>query len=74
MKKFKYILVLISVVLFTTSCQDDDFSVGEIITPTNLQLTAEIVGADAANPNGDGSGIVNFTSSADNSITYRYNF
>jgi len=74
MKKFKYILVLIGVVMFTTSCQDDDFSVGDIVAPANLQLTAEIVGADVNNPNGDGSGIVNFSSTSDNAISYRYNF
>lgn len=74
MKTFKYILVLLGAVMVTVSCQDDDFSVGEIVAPTNLELSKVIVGEDADNPYGDGSGIVNFTATSDNAITYRYDF
>ncbi len=55
-------------------CQENDFSFGEIITPSNIVITAEIVGADAANPNGDGSGVVNFSATADNAVSYKYVF
>ncbi len=37
-------------------------------------MTYEIVGADAANPNGDGSGVVNFVATASNYITFNYVF
>jgi hypothetical protein len=40
--------------------------------PTSLKVTAEIVGKTTAKPNGDGSGKVNFTSTADNAISYKY--
>ena len=53
-------------------CNEDDASIGDIVAPSNLQVTAEIVGADADNPFGDGSGVVNFSASADNAITYRF--
>lgn len=56
------------------SCQENDYSFGEIITPSNIQITAEIVGLDANNPNGDGSGVVNFTATADNAVSYKYVF
>lgn len=56
------------------SCQENDYSFGEIITPSNIQITAEIVGVDANNPNGDGSGVVNFTATADNAVSYKYVF
>lgn len=39
--------------------------------PTNLVVNTVIVGSNAANPNGDGSGVVNFTISADNATSYR---
>ena len=64
-------IVLLSLVFMTFSCQDDDTSVGDIIAPSNLVVTAEIVGADEANPYGDGSGSVIFSMSADNALNYR---
>jgi hypothetical protein len=73
MKKFKYILIsLLGILLLTVSCQDDEATVGDLLTPTNLQVTATIVGQDTNNPNGDGSGVVNFNASADDTITYRF--
>ncbi len=73
MKKFKNILTsLLGILLLTVSCQDDDPTVGDLLTPTNLEVTATIVGQDANNPNGDGSGVVNFSASADDTITYRF--
>jgi hypothetical protein len=74
MKKFKYIFTsLFAVLLLSVGCQDDP-TVGDLLTPTNLQVTASIVGQDANNPNGDGSGVVNFAATADDTITYRFIF
>ncbi len=75
MKKLKYNfgIFIVLMVLFG-SCQEDDVSIGEIVAPTNIQVTAEIVGTDANNPNGDGSGTVNFRVTANNAITYAFVF
>lgn len=73
MKNFKYILSLSLLVMFVfTSCQDEDQEFGDIIAPTNILITADIVGVDATNPNGDGSGTVNFSATADNAISYKF--
>ena len=40
-------------------------------TPSNLNITTSIVGSDAQNPAGDGSGTVNFTAKADNATSYK---
>ena len=73
MKKIKNIyIVLFSLAFSFMGCQENDYSFGEIITPSNLVINAEIVGADASNPNGDGSGVVNFSASADNTVSYKY--
>lgn len=73
MKKLKYSFrVFIIWALVFTSCQEDDVAVGAIIAPSNIQIDVDIVGADAANPNGDGSGTVNFTATADNAISYQF--
>ncbi|MFG6685315.1 glucan endo-1,3-beta-D-glucosidase [Mariniflexile sp. HNIBRBA6329] len=67
MKNFKYIIgVFLTFLMLFTSCQDDNVEFGDLIAPTNIQLSVDIVGADATNPNGDGSGTVNFTATADN--------
>lgn len=40
-------------------------------TPSNLIVTAQIVGTSSQNPNGDGSGKVNFTINATNATSYK---
>lgn len=75
MKKINKILgFFLAVVFLTTSCQDDTAEFGDIIAPSNVTMTANIVGVDASNPNGDGSGTVNFEAMADGAIAYRYDF
>ena len=71
-------LMSLTIVIFITSCEIDSFaesdehSFGEIIAPSNVQITANIVGQDADNPNGDGSGEVEFTVTAENAISYKF--
>jgi hypothetical protein len=75
MKKIKNsYIVIFSILIAFFGCQENDYNFGEIIAPSNIQITAEIVGADADNPNGDGSGVVNFAASADNAVSYKYVF
>ena len=54
----KNILIVLNLLLFVfiSSCQEDDHEFGDIIPPSNLNITAEIIGQDNANPDGDGSG------------------
>lgn len=75
MKKFKNIyIILFSMMTVFYGCQENDHEFGDIITPTNIVIAAEIVGVDASNPNGDGSGSVNFTVNADNASSYVFYF
>lgn len=60
--------------LFVLGCQEDAKSFGELKTPTNLEVTADIVGQSSVNPNGDGTGIVNFVATAQNAISYKFVF
>ena len=71
----KYILViLIGFQLFFSGCEEDNYELGELITPTNVDVTYDIVGVDGDNPYGDGSGVVTFAASATNNITFNYLF
>jgi len=74
MKKIKYLFKSLLVItgLVFTSCETEDHEFGDIVNPTNLQVSADLVGADENNPNGDGSGTVNLTAVADNAITYKF--
>ncbi len=70
--KIKTYLILVLALGVFLGCQDDDQQFGEIVAPSNLTVNVEVVGADADNPDGDGSGEVNFVATADNAITYRF--
>ncbi|MBP4137714.1 family 16 glycosylhydrolase [Flavobacterium geliluteum] len=72
----KTIIKIISLftILLMTGCQKDDYAFGDLSAPNNLKITAEIVGSTTAAPNGDGSGMVKLTATADNAISYKFVF
>ena len=78
MKNIKNIyIVLFSMALAFLGCQEKEYEFGDIIAPSSIVINAEIIGQDVNDPdlaNGDGSGIVNFTVSADNASSYVYYF
>lgn len=74
MKKFNKFIVLIASFLLLVSCQEEDKTFGDLSAPTNLNVEVQIQGMDSANPYGDGTGIVQFTTTADNAISYKYIF
>jgi hypothetical protein len=78
MRKFKNIyIILFSMMIALYGCQENDYQFGEIIAPSNIVITAEIVGQDvndSALANGDGSGTVNFTVKGDNAFSYVFYF
>lgn len=74
MKKIFKISLLTLIVTFFFACQEENQTFGDIVAPTNIAVVADVVGQDALNPNGDGSGLVNFTATADNALSYKYSF
>jgi hypothetical protein len=74
MKKIKFYFktVFIAIATLLVGCEEENYEFGDLNSPTNLVVTADIVGASADNPNGDGSGVVNFSATADDVITYKY--
>jgi len=57
-----------------SSCKKTEYSFGNIKTPSNLSITADIQGATSSAPNGDGSGLVTITAKATDAITYKIYF
>jgi hypothetical protein len=73
MKYLKYYLsILFLSLIVLTSCEQENYEFGPISTPSNLEVSFDIVGADENNPYGDGSGVVHFIATANNAINYQF--
>ena len=72
MKYLKYISILFISLIVFTACEQENYEFGPITTPSNLEVSFDIVGADENNPYGDGSGIVHFIATANNAINYQF--
>jgi hypothetical protein len=58
----KYILGVFLMLFFVvTSCTQETYSLGDLKAPTNVVINTEIIGQDATNPNGNGTGKVKIT-------------
>lgn len=68
------IALSVFMLVFYASCVDDDFEIGALTYPSNIEVTSEVVGVTEETPNGDGSGLVNFTVTANNAMTYKFIF
>lgn len=74
-KNLKNIVKFLALLVLVSACQEDDKSFGTLNPPTDLQVTAEIVGVQTPDfPNGDGSGLVNITATAKGAMTYKFKF
>lgn len=72
MKNIKFIIGLCLTILVFTSCEKDNNEFGDIVAPANLEVAVEVVGQDDSNPYGDGSGVVNFTATANGAVSYKF--
>lgn len=72
MRKLINICFSALLLIFVSSCEEEDYDIGTISAPTNLTVNTEVVGQSEEMPNGDGSGTVNFTASAEGAITYKF--
>jgi hypothetical protein len=76
MKKIKIIYqsIFMFSLIFFVGCEKENYELGNIVAPSNIEITSEIVGVDENNPNGDGSGTVHFNATSTNALTYKYIF
>lgn len=70
----KAFIVIAALLVVYSACKKQDYTMGDLAGPTNLAITTELVGKDAANPDGDGSGNVNITVSGDNVLAYKVGY
>ena len=73
MKNYKFLLIIsiFSFLFFSCGGSSSGSSDPVVTTPTNLVINKVVVGSSATMPNGDGTGVVNFTVSANNAKEYK---
>lgn len=72
--KINLILSLVVFLVIFIGCKKTDYTMGDLGAPTNLAINTVIVGQNASNPNGDGSGDVKITVTADNALAYKVDY
>ncbi|MDO7171541.1 glucan endo-1,3-beta-D-glucosidase [Mariniflexile sp. AS56] len=74
MKKINNILGLFLIAILTlTSCQEDDISIGDIVAPSNIEITVTYIDGDAESPApGLGSGEIKVSANATNATAYQF--
>lgn len=73
-KNIKSVIVILFAAAAFTACKKTDYTFGELKTPSNLEMTAVVNGADATNPDGDGTGKVAVAVTAANVLSYKMDF
>ena len=66
-----FILFLCTTFMLVSCSGDNGSGTNTGTTPSNLVVSAVVVGTSTQNPNGDGSGMVNFNISATNATSYK---
>lgn len=74
MKNIKYIIGLFLTMAFFVSCEEENYEFGDLTAPSNIVINTEIVGASVDSPEGDGSGEVIISVTADDAITYHIGY
>ena len=72
--KFRIFFFILSVGLLISCGGDSDPEVPKALPPSNLIVNTEIEGASADNPEGDGSGKVKFSATANNATAFRLEY
>mgnify|MGYP001563920565 CR=1 FL=1 len=73
-KNINYLLGISVLLLAIGGCTEKKYSLGDLNAPTNIVINTEVVGVDATHPNGDGSGDVKITITADNALSYKVDY
>ncbi len=78
MKNIKYIIGLFLTLAFFVGCEEERYEFGDLISPSNVEIADPVIQGqnldDLELMNGDGTGFVTFTATANNVISYNFNF
>lgn len=65
---------MIALILVTGGCKKKEYSMGDLVAPTEVAINTIIIGQDATHPNGDGSGDVKITLTGKNVLSYKIDY
>jgi hypothetical protein len=66
---------VLGLALVMASCaKKDGYSMGNLVAPTDVAVTATIAGVDGTHPNGDGTGTVTFAVTGKNVLSYKIDY
>lgn len=71
---FKAFITIATLLLVFSACKKKEYSMGDMTAPSNIVITTEVVGVDATHPNGDGSGNVKISVTADNALAVKLDY
>lgn len=75
MKIFRnYAALFFLATLFFGSCKKQEYHMGALTAPSDVTISAKIIGQDATHPDGDGSGDVQFTLSGKNVLSFTIDY
>lgn len=74
MLQYTKFLFACTLLLVISSCKKKEYSMGNLTAPSDITITAKIVGQDATQPNGDGSGDVQITLAGKNVLSYQIDY
>ncbi|HEY5368494.1 MAG TPA: PKD domain-containing protein [Hanamia sp.] len=66
--------IFVAILFFFSGCTKEDTTFGALVTPDKPAITVTLVGKDADNPFGDGSGKVMVSVSSANAFNYKVDF
>jgi hypothetical protein len=70
----KLFLSFLATAILLSACKEQEYVLGDLKAPTNLVITTVVKGTTTATPNGDGSGDVTFTLSAENALSFKIDY
>ncbi|MCE1199107.1 MAG: hypothetical protein LWW85_09080 [Marinilabiliales bacterium] len=73
-KIYLYMLAALLVLGIHYGCTEKTYTMGDLTAPSDLSISATIVGATTASPTGDGSGDVKIVVNAKNALAYKVDF
>src|SRR5437870_2469903 len=74
MTRYTLFYVVIALFLATGSCKKTEYSMRDLVAPTDVTINTKIVGQDATHPNGDGSGDVEISLTGKNVLSYKIDY
>lgn len=73
-KPYSFLFVAIAMAIIWSCSSDSSSDDGTDNSVSNLIVTIDVLGTNASNPNGDGSGVVNVSATATNAVSYGFKF